>query len=244
MRGGRAAPQRLSVPGANPDALPQAARTALERIVELVASEARAPSSVRDPREAWRVHVADSLSGLEVDGLREARSIADVGAGAGFPGLPLAVVLPEAHVDLIEATGRKCQFIDRAIAAARLENARVVCGRAEEWAAAEPPDGGRGGYDAVTARAVGRLATLAELASPLLVDDGVLVAWKGRRDPEEEAEMDRVAARMAMDREDVRWVGPYAGSRNRHIHVLRKHGPTPAELPRRPGAAKKRPLGT
>jgi 16S rRNA (guanine527-N7)-methyltransferase len=212
--------------------------------VELVASEARAPSSVRDPRDAWRVHIADSLSGLAVQRLREARSIADVGAGAGFPGLPLAAALPEARVDLIESTTRKCEFIERAVVAAGVENARVVCGRAEEWAGAEPPDGGREAYEAVTARAVGRLATLAELASPLLVDGGVLVAWKGRRDPEEESEMDLVATRMAMDREGVRWVGPYAGSRNRHIHVLRKRGPTPAELPRRPGMAKKRPLGT
>ena len=80
----------------------------------------------------------------------------------------------------------------------------------------------------MTARAVGRLATLAELASPLLVDGGVLVAWKGRRDPDEEAEMDRVAERIEMGRVDVSWVGPYAGSRNRHIHVLRKTGATPA----------------
>lgn len=212
--------------------------------MELVASEARTPSSVRDPRESWRVHIADSLSGLEVEGLRKARSIADVGAGAGFPGLPLAVALPEARVDLIEATTRKCEFIERAVAVAGVENARVVCGRAEEWAGGEPPEGGREAYEAVTARAVGRLATLAELASPLLVDGGVLVAWKGRRDPEEESEMDGVATRIGMDREGVRWVGPYAGSRNRHLHILRKRGPTPAELPRRPGMAKKRPLGT
>jgi 16S rRNA (guanine527-N7)-methyltransferase len=244
VRGGGTAPQRLSTPGAPPDDLPPAARAALERIVELVAGEARAPSSVRNPREAWRVHVADSLSGLEVDGLREARSIADVGAGAGFPGLPLAVAMPDARVDLIEATSRKCEFIERAVVAAGVENARVICRRAEEWAGATQPDGGREAYEAVTARAVGRLATLAELASPLLIDGGVLVAWKGRRDPMEESEMDRVAARMAMDREDVRWVGPYAGSRNRHIHVLRKRGSTPAELPRRPGMAKKRPLGS
>src|SRR3954464_15536921 len=96
-------------------------------------------------------------------------------------------------------------------------NARVVCGGAEDWAGVEPPAGGRGAYDAVTARAVGRLATLAELASPLLAEGGVLVAWKGRRDPDEEAEMDRVAERLGMSRVDVRWVGPYAGSQNRHI---------------------------
>jgi len=233
----------LSAP-AGREELPPSARAALRCIVEALAADGRAPSSVRDPDAAWRVHIDDSLSGLEVEGLVEATSIADVGAGAGFPGLPLAVVLPQARVDLIEANGRKCEFIERAMAAAGAANARVVCRRSEEWSSNPPPAGGRESYEAVTARAVGRLATLAELASPLLVEGGVLVAWKGRRDPAEEAEVGRVAGRLAMDPEDIRWVGPYAGSRNRHLHVLRKRGPTPPELPRRPGMAKKRPLGT
>jgi 16S rRNA (guanine527-N7)-methyltransferase len=90
---------------------------------------------------------------------------------------------------------------------------------------------------------VGRLATLAELASPLLADGGVLVAWKGRRDEGEEVELERAAERLAMEPVETRWVGPYAGSENRHLHVMRKRGPTPAELPRRPGMAKKRPFG-
>jgi 16S rRNA (guanine527-N7)-methyltransferase len=234
----------LSSAVAGLDDLDPSTRAALEAIVARVAGDPSAPSSVRDPEDAWRVHIADSLTGLEVVSLRKAGSIADVGAGAGFPGLPLAATLPEARVDLIEATARKCEFIERTIDAAGLTNARVVCRRAEEWARVEPPAGGSGAYEAVTARAVGRLATLAELASPLLVEGGVLIAWKGRRDPDEEAEMDRVAERLGMSRADVRWVGPYAGSQNRHIHVLRKTGSTPPELPRRPGMAKKRPLGT
>ena len=233
----------MSGSGTGPDDLDPAARAALEAVVEQVAGDRSAPSSVREREDAWRVHIADSLSGLDVASLRRARSIADVGAGAGFPGLPLAVALPNARVDLIEATARKCEFIGRAIRAAALSNARVVCRRAEEWAGADPPAGGRAAYEAVTARAVGRLATLAELASPLLADSGVLVAWKGRRDDDEEAEMDRAAGRVAMEVEDVRWVGPYAGSRNRHIYVMRKTGPTPRQLPRRPGMAKKRPYG-
>ena len=77
----------------------------------------------------------------------------------------------------------------------------------------------------VTARAVGRLSTLAELASPLLAEGGALVAWKGRRDAGEEAELERAAERLAMEPEEIRWVGPYAGSRNRHLHLLRKIGP-------------------
>jgi 16S rRNA (guanine527-N7)-methyltransferase len=216
----------------------------MEAIVAAVARDEHAPSSVRDPAGAWNVHVADSLAGLEFDDLRAAPAIADVGAGAGFPGLPLAVALPGARVDLIEATSRKCQFIERTIAAAGIANARVICRRSEEWAESPPPDGGREAYSAVTARAVGRLATLAELASPLLAADGVLVAWKGRRDPDEEAELERAAGRLAMAPAEVRWAGPYAGSRHRHLYLMRKQGATPDGLPRRPGMAKKRPFGS
>jgi 16S rRNA (guanine527-N7)-methyltransferase len=87
------------------------------------------------------------------------------------------------------------------------------------------------------------MSTLAELASPLLRDAGVLVAWKGRRDPEEEAELQRAAERLAMEPVEIRHVGPYAGSEHRHLHTVRKSGPTPQGVPRRPGMAKKRPYG-
>ena len=219
--------------------LPDGPREALESLVALLASERDAPSAVRDPAQAWRVHVADSLTGAELPELAGATTIADVGAGAGLPGLVLAASLPEARVDLIESVGRKCEFIRRAAARMQIDNARAVCDRSESWAAGT----GREAYDAVTARAVGRLATIAELASPLLREGGALVAWKGRRDADEEAELERAAARLAIEPVDVRWVGPYAGSRHRHLHLMRKTGPTPADLPRRPGIAKKRPFG-
>ena len=219
-----------------------ALRDKLERLVAQLA-DARAPTTVRVPGDAWRVHIADSLSAMEVEALTKAGTIADVGAGAGFPGLVLALALPLARVDLIEATARKCEFMRRAIAEVGIDDARVIHARSEEWAAQPPPSAGREAYDAVTARAVGRLATLAELASPLLRDGGTLVAWKGRRDEDEDAELERAAPRLAMEPVQVRWVGPYAGSENRHLHVLRKSGPTPEGLPRRPGIAKKRPLG-
>jgi 16S rRNA (guanine527-N7)-methyltransferase len=223
--------------------LPAEARQAQRAVLDLLAADPTAPSSVRDPDEAWRVHVADSLTALEVEELRTAGRIADIGAGAGFPGLPLASALPGVDIDLIESIGRKCEFMRRAIRHAGIATARVVCERAESWGAKPPPEGGREAYGAATARAVGRLSTLAELASPLLVEGGVLVAWKGRRDADEESELERAAERLAMKPVDIRWVGPYAGSRHRHLHVLRKSGPTPLDLPRRPGMAKKRPLG-
>lgn len=214
-------------------------RAALEKVLELLAEERASVSSVTDPGRAWRVHVADSLTGLEVTELREAQRIADIGSGAGFPGLPLAVALPRAQVDLIESVGRKCDFIRRALEAAGIANAAVLDARSEEIAIGE----GREIYDAVTARAVGRLSTLAELASPLLRQNGVLVAWKGKRDEDEEQQLDRASDQLAMKLDDILAVGDRAGSRHRHLHVLRKTGPTPGDLPRRPGIAKKRPRG-
>ncbi len=219
-----------------------ALRRRLAPVLELLSSDPASLSSVRDPAQAWRVHVADSVSGLELVGA-PAR-LADVGAGAGFPGIVLAAALPGTEVDLIESVTRKCEFMRLALDAAKLGNARVVCARSEDWAAKPPPDGGREAYGVVTARAVGRLSTLAELASPLLASGGALVAWKGRRDAAEEEELACAAERLAMRSEEVRWVGPYAGSRNRHLHLVRKAGRTPEGLPRRPGLAKKRPFAS
>jgi len=226
------------VSGSPDAALDGAAREKLEIVLTLLAEERASVSSVVDQR-AWRVHVVDSLTGLEVPEVGAAKRIADVGAGAGFPGLALAVALPQAQVDLIESVGRKCEFMQRAIEAAGIVNATVRNTRSEDWAASE----GRGAYDVVAARAVGRLSTLAELASPLLEPKGVLVAWKGKRDADEERQLDRTSEALAMSAETILDVGNRAGSEHRHLHVVRKTGPTPENLPRRPGMAKKRPRG-
>jgi 16S rRNA (guanine527-N7)-methyltransferase len=198
---------------------------------------------VSDPERAWEIHIADSLSGLEVEGLARARRIADLGAGAGFPGLPLAIALPGAKVDLIESTGRKTAVIDRLIQAAKVDNARSVTARAEEWAALAPElGGGREAYDAVTARAVAALPVIVEYATPLLRRDGVLVAWKGSVSEAEEQLGKGAASQLGMSLEEVRRVEPFEGVRDRHLCVFRKVGPTPERYPRRPGRAAKRPL--
>jgi 16S rRNA (guanine527-N7)-methyltransferase len=218
--------------------LSPAQRRSLQTVLALLAEERASVSSVVDER-AWKVHVEDSLTGLDVPELREARRIADVGAGAGFPGLVLAVALPEAQVDLIESVGRKTAFITRAAEAAEIPNASALTARSEDVARGEA----RETYDVVTARAVGRLSTLAELASPLLRQDGLLIAWKGKRDAEEEQQMQRASEALAMTPEQILDVGHRAGSEHRHLHVIRKSAATPPNLPRKSGLAKKRPQG-
>lgn len=216
---------------------------AVRQLLDALAAEPDPHTTVSDPEAALEVHVADSLSGLEVPELAAARRIADIGAGAGFPGLVLAIALPRAQVDLVESVGRKTAVIDRLIQAVELSNARSVTARAEDFARVPAAlGGGRDAYDAVTARAVGPLAVLVEYAAPLLRMGGVLVAWKGARDEAEEHAGAAAAERVGMAVKEVIPVQPYEASENRHLHVFRKISPTPAEFPRRAGMARKRPL--
>nr|MBA3263570.1 16S rRNA (guanine(527)-N(7))-methyltransferase RsmG [Thermoleophilaceae bacterium] len=213
-------------------------------MLEALAAEPDPHTTVSEPEAALPAHVADSLSGLEVGELARARRIADIGAGAGFPGLVLAIALPRAQVDLIESAGRKTAVIDRLAQMAQIENARAVTARAEEWAATPAAlGGGREAYHAVIARAVGALAVLVEYAAPLLRKDGVFVAWKGAREAEEEERGQRAAELLGLAAGEVLRVEPFEGARDRHLHVFRKIAPTPERFPRRAGMAVKRPLG-
>jgi 16S rRNA (guanine527-N7)-methyltransferase len=221
-------------------------REALDRVGLLLTAlgeEPDPPTTVRGFAPALDTHVADSLSGLEIPELASARRVADLGAGAGFPGLILAIALPRAHVDLVESASRKASVIERLAHAAHVENAHAVVARAEEWASVPPAlGGGRESYDVVTARALASLAVLAEYAAPLLRPDGVLVAWKGARDAAEERAGAVAAEQLGLQVEEVRGVVPFAGAEHRHLHVFRKIAPTPPGFPRRPGMARKRPL--
>jgi 16S rRNA (guanine527-N7)-methyltransferase len=210
--------------------------SSIERILDALDDEPDPQTTV--PPEEWvEVHVADSLAGLTAPGVREAGSIADIGSGAGFPGLVLAAVRPHAGIDLIESARRKARLAERLIEAGGLQNASAVAARAEEWARSEPS-----GYDVVTARALAPLAVLAEYAAPLLRLGGRLVAWKGARDPHEESAGAAAAVQLGLRPADVLPVTPYPRSRNRHLHVYEKVSETPAGFPRRPGMALKRPL--
>jgi 16S rRNA (guanine527-N7)-methyltransferase len=207
-------------------------------LLEALAAESDPPTTVRDPLDAVDHHVADSLSGLEVEPLRNAARIADLGAGAGFPGLPLAIALPSASVDLVESTRRKCEVIERLAAAAGVTNARALPVRAEELAAGE----GREAYDAVTARALAPLAVLVEYAAPLLRDGGVLVAWKGARNEDEERAGQAAAEIVGLRMDEVRNVRPFEGTLDLNLYLYSKVRSTPTHFPRRPGVASKRPL--
>lgn len=217
--------------------LPDEAAGRLAHLLELVADEPSAITAIRDPSVGVAAHVVDSLDGLRVAAVRDARVIADLGSGAGFPGLVLAVARPAARVALVESVNRKAAFLSKAASELGLQNTEVVRGRAEAWRA------GLGAQELVTARALAALPILVEYAAPLLVADGHLVAWKGRRDRAEEADGDAAAKALGMERVEVVRVPPRPSAAERHLHVFRKVTPTPPGYPRREGMARKRPLG-
>jgi 16S rRNA (guanine527-N7)-methyltransferase len=98
-------------------------------------------------------------------------------------------------------------------------------------------------HDLVTARALAALPVVVEYAAPLLAVGGALVAWRGRPDRDAEATGAGAAAQVGLEPGEVRQVEPYSAARDRHLHVFRKTTPTPPRFPRRPGIARKRPLG-
>jgi 16S rRNA (guanine527-N7)-methyltransferase len=217
--------------------LPAAAVDSLAGLVRLVAADPHAPTTVRTPEAILRDHVADSLVALQLPSVARASAVADLGSGAGFPGIPLAIALPTSTVALVESSARKCDFLQRAVTAAGVRNARIVHARIEEWA------DGTESCDLVTARALASLPVLAEYAAPLLRVGGALIAWRGQRDSEEEAAAERAAGELGLEVLEPVLVHPYPQARNRHVHVMVKRTETPARFPRRAGIAAKRPLG-
>lgn len=209
----------------------------LERLVDAVVEDGHTPTAVRESEEIWRVHVADSLTGLAVAEVSDVRRLADLGSGSGFPGLALAVALPEAHVWLVESQRRKCEYLERVCAAAGIANAHVVCIRAEEWR------DGIEANDMVAARALAAQPVVLEYAAPLLRLGGTLVDWRGRRNVAEELAAEAAAKELGMRRLEIRHVQPYPEAREHHLHVFEKVEPTPSRFPRRAGVARKRPLG-
>lgn len=203
----------------------------------LLVDDPHAPTAVRDPRKVIDDHLADSLVALDLDAVRSAGTLADLGSGAGVPGLPLAIALPSVSVALVESAARKCAFLERAIERCGVANARAIHARAESW-----PDGLES-FDVVTARALAPLEVVVEYAAPLLAVRGTLVVWRGRRDSVIEATAARASAEVGLEPGRIVPVKPYPDARSRHLHLMSKVTSTPSGFPRRPGMALKRPLG-
>ncbi len=157
----------------------------------LAMNEAMNLTGIDDPAAAWERHVLDSLTLVPLLAeLGPGSRLCDVGSGGGLPGIPLAIARPDLEVTLVEATQKKAAFLAAVAAALPLPRVSVVAERAEQIGAG----GLHGAFDAVTARAVGRLAVLVPLVAPFVRLGGRLFLVKGQRADEELAEAARVIA--------------------------------------------------
>lgn len=196
-------------------------------------------TALREERDIVLKHFADSLTCLQSGQLEGDLRIMDVGTGAGFPGLPLAVVSPQLDVTLLDATRRKIEFVEQAIGELHLSNAHPLVGRAET-VGRDP--GRRETFDRVVTRAVSSLSVLAEVCLPLLRVGGFLIAQKGADVEAELAAGERAVREVGGELVAVQRLSlPITGDA-RHLVVVRKTRPTPDKYPRREGVPNMHPL--
>ena len=184
-------------------------------------------TGVTDPAEARRALVEDAVA---AEDLLELGPVVDVGSGAGSPGIPLAAARPDLEFVLLEASERKCRFLEAW--AAEFPNVSVVRARAEEHAAGA----GRDAYGSAVARALAPPPVALEWCLPLVAVGGLCALYTGAPELERVAE---AASRLGGSAPEAR---PVRGSERRHLVLVRKLAPTPPGFPRRPGIARKRPL--
>jgi len=204
---------------------------------------ARANEAVRlvgstDLRELYIRHFLDSLTLLPVLPPGPL-SMVDVGAGAGFPGLPLKVARPEIELVLLESVGKKAAFLEGVIAALELTGARVTADRAEE---AGHEEACRERYDVAASRALAELSVGMELCLPLVRVGGLYVAMKKGDVSGELARAARAFDLLQAQLLEVRDAGVPDLLPGHQLVVIEKRGPTPDRYPRRAGVPAKRPL--
>jgi 16S rRNA (guanine527-N7)-methyltransferase len=195
-------------------------------------------TAITDPAEVAAKHFVDSLTVETVWKPQPGDQVIDIGTGAGFPGVPMAILHPEVKVILNDSVRKKTDFLADAITALPLPQARAVWARAEELGRSSHH---RGRYNAVFARAVAHLGMLIEYALPLLKIGGVLIAMKGPTGAAEVPESDRALAQLCGAVKQVRTLSvPGAGERT--LIVVRKVKPTSDTYPRTAAQMQTKPL--
>ena len=200
-----------------------------ERVVE--ANKRHNLTRITDEAQAAEQHFAGAMALCSAAELTQGCRLIDIGTGAGFPGVPLKLLRSDIDLCLLDASGKKTDFIKQALADMNV-NATVICGRVEELARGSV----RESFDVVVSRAVAPLPMLLELSVPLLRSGGILAAWKGETFEQEISE-----AASAMETLGCADAGRYAVGRGA-ILLIQKQKPTPKLYPRRFSKIKSSPL--
>ena len=190
-------------------------------------------TAITEDAQVAKLHLLDSLTVLCCADLK-GKTLIDVGCGAGFPGVPLAIACPEANITLLDSLGKRVKWLEQILPQLGI-HAECVTARAEEAVASR-----RESYDFATSRAVARLNILLELTAPYVKVGGAVLAMKGAAAKEELSECAGAMKKLGLKLEDVREF-PIDGTSHAVI-VLRKIAPTPKQYPRRYAKIKQSPL--
>lgn len=192
-------------------------------------------TAITDPKDVAALHLLDSLALIPIAGL-ESETVVDVGAGAGFPGMPLAIARPSLRLTLLDSLGKRVDFLRETCEALKLQNTVCIHARAEEL-------NHREAFDAAVSRAVAALPILSELCLPLVKVNGRMLAMKSSH-TEDEINQAKSAIRTLGG--EIEWVKDYTIPVTEVTHriiCVRKVSPTPKKYPRRFALIKKSPLG-
>lgn len=199
---------------------------------------------ITEPSEFWEKHLWDSLVGVAPKGhfleiLNQGASVIDIGTGAGFPGLPMAIIFPNSQVTLLDSTRKKINFIDGVIESLSLNNANTVVGRVEEVGQEIKQ---REKYDLAVIRAVGSVSACAEYCFPLVKKGGLAIIYRGSFPKEEKQSLENAVNILGGKVELIEEFTTPLTQSIRHCLYLRKVRHTPVSFPRPVGIPKQKPL--
>lgn len=194
-------------------------------------------TAITEPREVATLHLLDSLA-LAAHEELAGKKIIDVGTGAGFPGMPLAIALPGVDMTLLDSLNKRIDFLQEVCNALSLQDITCVHARAEEFAAAH-----RESYDFAVSRAVAALPVLCELCLPLVKVGGAFLAMKSSHSQEETDQAAKAISLLGGKLERVTDYSIPTADITHRLLTIRKVSPTPKKYPRRFAQIKKQPLG-
>ncbi|WP_341530691.1 16S rRNA (guanine(527)-N(7))-methyltransferase RsmG [Nostoc sp. UHCC 0302] len=199
---------------------------------------------ITDPLEFWEKHLWDSLRGITtqmqfIPSLQAGASVIDIGTGAGFPGIPVALAVPNCTVTLLDSTRKKITFLDKVLTELTLTNTKTLIGRAEEIGQQLQQ---RQTYDIALIRAVGTASVCAEYALPLLKQSGLAIIYRGNWTENETTALENAVNQLGGVIESIEAFTTPLSESIRHCLYLRKVAPTSASFPRTVGLPSQKPL--